>query len=115
MDQYLTIEKFNKLLTKWSGKRVRVVKQEIDDCDELIIDLRAVTYESNPHRLDEYTPLHSLQLNGTGQVENSAQNMEQLPSSVYEIPLEDSSLYQFDGSRFALTTDRGIYTIEVIE
>ncbi|MFD2627453.1 hypothetical protein [Oceanobacillus kapialis] len=115
MDHYLTIEKFNKLLTKWNGRTVRVSKQEIDDYDETIMNLEAVSYESNPHRLDEYTPLYSLQLNGTGQVENSAHNMEELPSAVYEIPLEDSSLYQFDGSRFSLTTDRGIYTIELMD
>ncbi|MEN1966721.1 hypothetical protein WMZ97_01480 [Lentibacillus sp. N15] len=109
----LSIEEFNKQLQNWTGKTVRICKQEIDDHDETLMHLQQVTYETNTRRIDDYQPMHTLQLNGTGQVENEAHDMQPLPSSTYEIPLEDSSRYQFDGSQFSLTTDRGAYTIEI--
>ncbi|GAA0445224.1 MAG: hypothetical protein ACQEWU_20320 [Bacillota bacterium] len=114
-DQFLTIEQFNKLLKKWSGKRVKIAKQELHDYDETIMDLSKVSYETNTRRIDDYQPLHALQLNGMGEVENASNHFEELPTSMYEIPLEDTSLYQFDGSRFALVTDRAIYTIEIAD
>ncbi|CDQ38059.1 MULTISPECIES: hypothetical protein [Virgibacillus] len=113
-DQFLTIEQFNKLLKRWNGKRVKIAKQELHDYDETIIDLSAVSYETNTRRIDDYQPLHALHLNGVGEIENASNHLEELPMSMYEIPLEDTSLYQFDGERFALVTDRAIYTIEVV-
>jgi len=114
-EQYLTIEEFNELITKWSGKTVKIAKQELDDYDETVMELTNVSYETNTRRIDDYVPKHALQLNGTGLIENEMSEQHPLPSSLYEIPLEDSSLYQFDGARFALITDRAIYTIEVDE
>ncbi|MFA1819249.1 hypothetical protein ACDX78_03415 [Virgibacillus oceani] len=114
-DQYLSIEEFNDLIQKWSGKTVKIAKQELDDYDETVMELADVSYETNKRRIDDYVPKHALQLNGTGLIENEMSETHPLPSSLYEIPLEDSSLYQFDGARFALITDRAIYTIEVNE
>lgn len=113
-EQYLSIETFNKQLQQWNGNTILISKKELEDEDETIMELQDVTYQTNTRRLDDYQPMHTLQLNGTGKIENEAQNLQPLPSSVYEIPLEDSSRYQFDGSRFMLTTDRGKYTIEKV-
>jgi len=112
-EQYLSIEEFNNLIKLWNGKTVKIAKQELDDYDETVMELTNVSYETNNRRIDDYVPKHALQLNGTGLIENELNEKHPLPSSLYEIPLEDSSLYQFDGARFALITDRAIYTIEV--
>ncbi|WP_269410697.1 hypothetical protein [Lentibacillus daqui] len=111
-EQNLSIEAFNEQLQQWTGKTIKISKQELLDDDATIMNLQQVTYETNTQRIDDYQPMHTLQLNGTGHIENEAHDMQPLPSSQYEIPLEDSSRYQFDGSRFSLTTDRGTYTIE---
>ncbi|WP_289891561.1 hypothetical protein [Virgibacillus pantothenticus] len=113
--QFLDVEQFNKLLQKWSRKQIKVAKQELNDYDVAIIDLATITYETNKHRMNDYEPLHTLQLNGSGKIENATKSYQQLPKSMYEIPLEDTSFYQFDGERFALVTDRAIYTIEVVK
>ncbi|MCG1027700.1 hypothetical protein J5S49_05300 [Virgibacillus halodenitrificans] len=111
--QYLSIEQFNKLLYKWNGKTVKIAKQELDDYDEVMMRLDRISYETDTRRLDDYEPMHSLHLNGIGEIENASNHFEPLPSPLYEIPLEDTSLYQFDGERFSIVTDRAIYTIEV--
>jgi hypothetical protein len=112
-EQYLSIEEFNDLIKEWHGKTVRIAKQELDDFDETVMELTNVSYETNTGKIDDYVPKHALQLNGTGLIENEMNEKQPLPSSLYEIPLEESSLYQFDGERFALITDRAIYTIQV--
>lgn len=114
MEQFITIEQLNNLLKKWSGKRVKIAKQELDDYDEIILDLSNISYATNKRRIDDYEPVYTLRLNGSGQIENAAHHYERLPNPGYEIPLEDTSLYQFDGERFSLITDRAIYTIEVL-
>ncbi|MEC5423903.1 hypothetical protein QGM71_10420 [Virgibacillus sp. C22-A2] len=112
-ENFLSVEEFNELLSKWSGETIKIMKQELDDTDETVMKLKAISYDKNTRRIDEYVPMHTLQLNGTGNVQTTAADLQSLPESMYEIPLEDTSLYEFDGSRFSLTTDRGVYTIEI--
>ncbi|MGX4670982.1 hypothetical protein JNUCC74_17675 [Cerasibacillus sp. JNUCC 74] len=114
MEQFITIEQLNTLLKKWNGKRIKIAKQELDDYDEVFLDLSNISYATNKRRIDDYEPVYTLRLNGSGQIENAAHHYEPLPNPRYEIPLEDTSLYQFDGERFSLITDRAIYTIEVL-
>lgn len=109
----LTIEEFNELLREWSGKRVKVVKHELEDRDETLINLDTVSYE-NGSSIDDYEPRHSLQLNGAGMIETTEDNYEQLPSDEFEIPLEEDAVYEFDGEKLALETSRGNYTIELL-
>ena len=109
----LTIEGFNDLLQQWSGKKVKIVKHETGDLDETFIELRAVSYAKENPTIDGYEPLHSLHLNGAGVIETTMNNYEALPSDLYEIPLEDDALYEFDGTRFIVSTSRGVYTIEL--
>lgn len=114
-EQHLSIETFNEQLQHWIGTTVKVSKDELADEDEAILDLQNVTYQTNTHRLDDYQSMHTLRLNGTGKIENEAHHLQPLPSQVYEIPLEDTSHYTFDGSQFILNTDRGNYTIERLD
>lgn len=113
--EYLSVEEFNELLQQWSGKTIKVTKQELEDNDETLMQLDSISYETNTRRLDEYEPMHALQLNGTGTIQTETPDPQPLPSSFYEIPLEDTSLYQFDESCFSLITERGTYRIELID
>src|SRR5699024_11176819 len=64
-------------------------------------------------RIDDYEAMHALQLNGSGKIHTDVNDLKPLPEALYEIPLEDSTLYEFDGETFLLSTDRGIYKIEL--
>lgn len=108
----LSIEAFNEQLKQWIGQNIKIFKQEIGDDDETWMALQSISYANHPGTIDDYLPKHTLQLHGTGKVENEDDELEPLPTSEYEIPIEDSTTYQLDEGKFILTTDRGVYTIE---
>lgn len=111
--RFLSIEEFNTLLNEWSGHPVKISKHELDDIDETLLELNTISYAKDTRRIDDYEPTHALHLNGTGQIQNEDDNTHPLPEALYEIPLEDTTLYEFDGTRFLLSTDRGVYKIEL--
>ncbi len=112
--QFLSVEEFNALFQQWSGQKVKITKHEMDDIDQTIMTLQQISYDQNTRRIDDYVPKHSLLLHGGGQIETLAAMSEQpLPSPVYEIPLQDSTLYEYDGQKFFITTERGVYKIEL--
>ncbi|MFG6146859.1 hypothetical protein [Halobacillus sp. B23F22_1] len=111
-EQPLTVEEFNQLLQQWSGETIIISKQEIDDEDIIIMQLNDISYDTHTRRMDEYEPMHSLHLNGTGTTETDGSGLQPLPDALYEIPLEDSTQYRFDENRFSLITERGRYIIE---
>jgi hypothetical protein len=112
--QFLSVEEFNALINQWVGNPVKITKHEMDDVDRTVMNLTDVSYERNTRRIDDYVPMHNLLLSGNGQIETLATMSNQpLPSSVYEIPLQDNSLYEYDGEKFFITTDRGVYKIEL--
>jgi len=113
--QFLSIEQFNTLLNEWSGRNIKISKLELDDLDETTMALEGITYENEIPTIDGYEPVHTLQLNGIGIIQTENQVSQALPSSMYEIPLEDNSLYEFDGSIFLISTDRGVYKIELLQ
>lgn len=112
---FLTVEQFNELLSQWTGKNIKITKYEIGDHDEALLELDSVSYSKDTRRIDDYEPMHSLFLNGLGKIENEGHDFVPLPSLVYEIPLEDSTEYQYNGNHFALTTERGTYKIELAD
>ena len=111
---FLSIEQLNERLQQWHGQTIKITKHELDDFDETLLDLDVISYATNTRRIDDYEPMHALHLNGNGAIETTENNFQPLPISLYEIPLEDSALYEFDGSRFILSTARGVYTIELV-
>ncbi|SDL96121.1 hypothetical protein [Sediminibacillus halophilus] len=111
---FLSIEEFNQLLQQWNGNAIKVTKQEIGDYDETVLRLNTVSYDTDTRRIDDYQAKHKLLLNGGGTMLTAAANAQPLPNQVYEIPIEDSTLFQYDDDRFSLTTDRGSYTIELV-
>lgn len=110
--QFLSVEEFNALLNQWNGHDIKILKYEMGDEDETTMALKTISYSKNTRRIDDYEPMHALKLNGIGKVETEDQEHKPLPKSLYEIPIEDSTQFQFDGKKFSLITDRGIYTIE---
>lgn len=112
--QFLSIEEFNALIQQLNGRSIKITKHEMDDVDQTVMNLRDVSYEQNTRRIDDYVPMHNLLLNGDGHIETlAAMSNQPLPSSVYEIPLQNNSLYEYDGEKFFITTERGVYKIEL--
>src|SRR5690625_1648844 len=112
--QFLSIEQFNDLLNEWSGNNIKISKLELDDLDETIMALEKITYVNEIPTIDGYEPVHTLQLNGTGIVQTENRVSQPLPSSIYEIPLEANTLYEYNGSTFLISTHRGAYKIELL-
>ncbi|ARI75706.1 hypothetical protein [Halobacillus mangrovi] len=113
-ERTLTIEEFNDLLQQWSGKTIRITKHELRDQDTVIMNLDHIDYSRDTRRIDDYEPMHALHLHGTGRTETDLENFQPVPSSYYEIPLEDTTQYQFNDTHFSLVTDRGTYTIQLL-
>lgn len=110
----LTIKKFNEMINKWTGKEIKIIKDEANDIDETIISLENVSYKENLHRIDDYEPKYELRLTGSGFIENDEGEFEPLPNSVYEIALDDETEYRFKDNKFHLKTDRGTYSIQIM-
>lgn len=110
----LSIEEFNDQLQRWSGQRIRIVKEELDDLDETLLELEDVSYAKGSSN-DDYIPRYALQLKGSGVVGTTMNNYEELPSESFEIPLEEDTIYEFDGKRFFISTSRGDYMIQQYE
>lgn len=109
--QFITIEQLHNLLNEWHGKPIQVEKLELHDQDIINIQLNGISYEKNTRKLDDYEATYTLKLNGVGHHVNDEQSIQPLPENVYEIPIEDTSLYEYNGRQFILSTDRGIYKI----
>lgn len=109
---FLSIEQFNDLLQKWNDDKIKISKLELNDLDEIVMQLEKVTYVNEVPTIDGYEPIHTLQLNGSGSIHTKNNISEELPMSMYEIPLENDTLYEFDGTTFLISTDRGVYKIE---
>lgn len=112
--QFLSIEQFNELLQQWTNSKIKISKWELDDVDEVIMHLDKVTYVNEVPTIDGYEPIHTLQLNGTGSIETEQNMTVPLPTPMYEIALENDSLYEFDGSTFYINTSRATYKIEKV-
>jgi len=107
----LTIEEFNDRLQQWSGQKIRIVKEEMDDLDETLLELEDVSYVEGSS-IDDYIPKYALLLKGNGVVETTMNHYEELPSEAFEIPLDEDTIYEFDGKRFFIKNLRGVYMIE---
>ncbi len=112
--RFLTIEEVHDKLREWNGRKLKIMKHELDDFDETLMDLSAISYSKATNRIDDYEPMYALNLNGSGVIETTPEHYEPLPSEQYEIPLEESALYEFDGTRLIISTSRGVYTIECL-
>ncbi|MBP1970177.1 hypothetical protein J2Z83_002295 [Virgibacillus natechei] len=111
-DDFISIDKFNTLIHQWNGYTIKITKHELDDRDQTVMELQNISYATNHQRLDDYQPMHVLLLDGRGETETTTNTFQPLPTPTYEIPIQDNSLYEFNGSRFIITTERAVYKIE---
>lgn len=111
--EFITLEQLTNMLSQWHGKQVTISKVEMDDYDEVFMQLEDITYQSESNHLDPYEPSFTLQLEGTGKKYTDHGQYEELPSSSYEIPLQKSALYEYDGQQFLISTERGTYKISI--
>ncbi|HLR79678.1 MAG TPA: hypothetical protein VK119_03745 [Bacillota bacterium] len=115
MDQhFLSIEQFDELLHQWIGFPIIIEKIELQDKDEIQMHLDHINYAKNTPSEDGYQGIYALQLNGEGTIQTMNDN-QPLPEHIYEIPIEETSLYEFNGSQFLLSTERGIYKMKRLE
>ena len=111
VESRVTIEEFNDQLKKWNGQKIRIVKEEMDDVDETLLALDDISYVKGSS-IDDYIPKYALLLKGKGVVETTMNHFEELPSEAFEIPLDEDTIYEFDGERFFIRNARGVYVIE---
>lgn len=108
----LSIEQFNELLHKWKGEQIKISKGEIGDHDETTMHLESIEYTNNKNSIDGYESKYMLKLHGEGHIQTDAPDPQPLPHSVYDIPLEDKTIYEADDHLLTLKTERAMYTIE---
>lgn len=111
---FLTIDELNDLLNQWTGQYIRVTKHEIDDLDRTVIDLESISYNKSHDTIDDYQSKYTMHLNGVGHVMTEQNKARPLPENQYDIPLEEDALYEFDGAGFIISTERGIYKIDIM-
>ena len=76
------------------------------------MQLEEVNYKNEAPTIDGYEPIHTLQLNGQQTIQTENNFSEPLPSTLYEYPLQNDALYEFDGTTLLISTVRGVYKIE---
>ncbi|MBP2258393.1 hypothetical protein [Virgibacillus alimentarius] len=111
---FITVEEFNRLIHQWTGHTIKIMKHELDDVDETCLHLDHISYATNTRRIDDYEAMHALHLNGGGAIQTD-KDPYTLPDDLYKIPLQDTTLYEYDGYQFLISTDRGVYKIELVE
>src|SRR5699024_4653817 len=82
----------------------------MDDLDETLLELEDISYAKGSS-IDDYIPKYALLLKGNGVVETTMNHYEKLPSEAFEIPLDEDTIYEFDGKRFFIKNQRGVYMI----
>ncbi|QHT48463.1 hypothetical protein M662_18890 [Bacillus sp. SB49] len=106
-----TMENFHQHLQTWIGTDICITKHELRDQDAVSMQLHDVSYSVNPMSIDGYMGPYTLYLHGKGYVSTDMQGTEPLPTPYYEIPLEETTHYEWNDDRFFLKTARGDYTI----
>lgn len=79
-----------------------------------MIDLNDVTYAEGHKILNGYELRYAWNLNGSSEIEME-NDCAEIPANVFEIPLEETALDECDGTRFILSTSRGVYTLELLD
>lgn len=78
-----------------------------------MMDLNKLSYRKNDGTFDDYESKYTMHLNGDGKVLTETNELQTLPDNQYVIPLEDDTLYEYDGHQFIISTDRGIYKVKL--
>jgi len=109
-------EEINALISSlkaWDGSQVLISKEENGDRDQTIMKLDKISLADHGDTIDDYVSPLSLQLEGNGRAIMSDTEVP-MPSSTYDIPIDELYDAHFDGMRLYMSTGRGSYTISRI-
>lgn len=113
---FLSMQDLDDRLKALQGSEIEVEKKEQQDLDVVHISLEKVAYDKDFHKFDEYEAKYTLELHGTGTIETDVGNAVPLPSPVYEIPLDQDTMreYEEDDDELIISTERAVYKIRKV-
>lgn len=97
-----------RILDQWVGHRILITKEEKDDIDQTVIDLKAYQHKVYEHSGDGYLPKAVYQLVGDGRTVDGG---APLPYDAFDIPVDDARELLCDPEGVFLRTDRALYTL----
>jgi hypothetical protein len=96
-------------LNNWSGNQISIRKEENGDIDEIKVFLEEATFEQRDAK-DDYLGDHIMFLHGKAYANESEQQIE-LPTILYEIPVDGIDDIQLDPDIVSFQTSRAQYVI----
>lgn len=96
-------------INNWAGHQISIRKEENGDLDQINIQLEKATFEQRDAH-DDYIADHVMFLHGRAYSREDGESTE-LPSVLYEVPLEGITGINIDASVISFTTNRGQYAI----
>lgn len=104
------IETLTEALNAWDGQQILISKEENGDQDQTVMRLNEVSLNERGQTIDGYVSPVSLLLEGDGRAVMEDTDVP-MPSSSYDIPVNEIYDAHFDGLRLYVSTNRGSYTI----
>ncbi|WP_019910834.1 hypothetical protein [Paenibacillus sp. HW567] len=101
-------------LAAQAGATIVIKKQEMNDLDTVHFSLETVAYRNADDVIDDYLD-SALILRGTGNTLNRDGEPVPLPQQNYEIAVSGLRLDTVEDSQVELRTDRGKYSISLVE
>ncbi|MFC0189863.1 hypothetical protein ACFFJY_16265 [Fictibacillus aquaticus] len=98
-------------LNSWAGQQISIRKEEAGDLDQITISLEEATFEQRDAE-DEYLGDHILFLHGRAYSTGEGSQVE-LPSVMYEVPLDGINDVRLDNSIITFQTNRAQYAISI--
>ncbi|SFE23339.1 hypothetical protein SAMN05428981_104151 [Bacillus sp. OV194] len=96
-------------LNNWAGHQISIRKEENGDLDQINIQLEEATFEQRDSS-DDYLSDNVMFLHGRAYSTEDGESTE-LPSVLYEVPLDGINGINIDGSIISFITNRGQYAI----
>ncbi|KSU84073.1 hypothetical protein GA0061096_0090 [Fictibacillus enclensis] len=96
-------------INDWAGNQITIRKEENEDLDQINIQLEKATFEQRDS-VDDYIADNVMFLHGTAYSTEDGEKTE-LPSVLYEVPLDGIEEINTDQSIITFKTSRGQYAI----
>jgi hypothetical protein len=104
------VEEIVNALKAWDDQQILISREENGNLDQTVITLNDISIDDHGETIDGYVSPVSLLLEGNGRAVMEDTDVP-MPSSTYDIPIDQVYDAHFDGIRLFVTTDRGSYTI----
>jgi hypothetical protein len=107
----LSIQLLSDWLNNNMNKKILIRKQEQEDLDEVLIDLKLIEYKGErKDAIDDYISHSALLLHGNGSVIMDGLELD-LPSDTFEIPLNGLKQPEVDKDALSFETERAHYLL----